>query len=304
MKRRFGVTEKIRDGWIKAGLGQGRGAHYQSFLRVRDVPSQGLSVRLPGAREGNVVQEHNLLSGLEYRCFLLLKFQPLVRFIYDQYAMLPVRRGIDIANVVGLRHPKYPGSSTEIVITTDLVAELPDRSLWPFYVKPSSELDPTNPDNAPTLEKLLLERLFWADRGKDLYVLTELNTDAVKAANLEMLFPPTLQPECDHLNIFIPEFSAIFMEAWAPDIPLRDLLGIAEQNFGLNGNNAFKLFAKAVWAHALPVDLSHSKIRHERPVSMLRTHQLYAAVPKSLSAGTLIRSLCRTSSLERVEIAP
>lgn len=291
MRRRYGVSEKLRDKWVKQGFGQGYGANYKSFHRVRDVPSPGLSVRVPGAREGDIVQEHNLLSGLEYRCFMLLRFNPLVRFIYDQYAMLPVKRGVDIAHVIGVSHPTYVGSSTAIVVTTDLVVELFDGSLWPFYVKPASELDPTNPDNIRTLEKLLIERLIWADRGKDLVVLTELNTDGVKASNLEMLFTPTVQPECDYLNALVPEFSASFQQAWSPDVSLRELLFVAEDDFGLSGNNAFKLFSKAVWAHALPIDLSQFKLRHERSVPMLSTHKNQQLLSSANNFGTLIRSL-------------
>ena len=46
--------------WIKEGRGQGRNEDYKPWLHVREVPSHGLSVRMPSLKAGRVLQLFSL----------------------------------------------------------------------------------------------------------------------------------------------------------------------------------------------------------------------------------------------------
>ena len=60
-KRDRRSDRKVIDRRLKEGRGQGRGAEYKPYLRVQDVPSQGLATRIGGWKSG---REHHFMSCL------------------------------------------------------------------------------------------------------------------------------------------------------------------------------------------------------------------------------------------------
>jgi len=83
-KRERKSTQKVIDKRLKQGRGQGRGADYQPYLRVQDVPSQGLATRIRGWKTG---REHHFLSLLECHYFFLLEWSPLIVDIREQFPL-------------------------------------------------------------------------------------------------------------------------------------------------------------------------------------------------------------------------
>jgi hypothetical protein len=59
--------------FIKEGRGQGEGADYKPFLTIHDVPSNGLSSRVPGRKTGRL---HHTLSKIERALILIYVLAP------------------------------------------------------------------------------------------------------------------------------------------------------------------------------------------------------------------------------------
>jgi len=116
-KRERKSTQKVIDKRLKQGRGQGRGADYQPYLRVQDVPSQGLATRIRGWKTG---REHHFLSPLECHYFFLLEWSPLIVDIREQFP-LDLDETRAIAADLGIRHPTNPRTREPIVMTTDFV---------------------------------------------------------------------------------------------------------------------------------------------------------------------------------------
>ena len=180
-KRRYGIDEDKIDRFLKEGRGQGCGAEYRPWLRVQDVSSFGRSSRIHSRKTG---REHHLLSDLETAVFLLLDWSNAVTDIREQF---PLERDVTrrIASEMGVRHPVDSQSRTEIVMTTDFLADLRTEDgirLIARSVKPSSELDKER-----TLEKQEIERRYWEAKDVDWGLITEQDLPAQRINNLRWL---------------------------------------------------------------------------------------------------------------------
>jgi hypothetical protein len=167
--------------FYKEGRGLGHGREYQPWLTTSDVRSHGRSHRVHGRKTERV---HHLLSDKEWRTFLFLDWCDDVTDIREQF---PLPREITrrIAERLGVRHPTDNSTRTPIVMTTDfLVDVLRDGRpcLEACFVKPSIELE-----NSRVLEKLEIERSFWAEQNIPLRIFTELEFSKVLTTNLQWL---------------------------------------------------------------------------------------------------------------------
>lgn len=166
-KQRYAWTEAKIARFTKQRRGGGAGADYKPWLTVQNVPSLGRSHRPLGMTTRRV---HHLLSDLEYRAFLDADYDPAVVDIREQFPLdrEETRR---IASRLDLQHPRDPSTGVEIVMTTDLLV---DRTVGsgivsqPIFVKYANDLGARR-----TLEKLEIERLYWAERGCSLEIRTE-----------------------------------------------------------------------------------------------------------------------------------
>lgn len=166
-RRRYSFDEDKIALFHKEGRGKGRGADYKPWLTVQDVPSLGRTHRLRGLKTG---RQHHLLSDIEWRFFLLFDWADDVEDIREQF---PLDRAVTkrIAGEMGVRHPTDPTTKVPVVMTTDLVVDaVRDGRLVTLArtVKPAAELAKPR-----ILEKLEIERRYWAERGIDWGILTE-----------------------------------------------------------------------------------------------------------------------------------
>ena len=166
-KRRYGMDEDKITRFQKEGRGQGLGAEYKPWLTVQDVSSLGRSTRIHSHKTG---REHHLLSDIETAVFLLLEWSDQVIDIREQFPLDrdETRR---IAADMGVRHPVDTQSRTDIVMTTDFVANVRQgnaTTLVARSVKPAGELDKDR-----TLEKQEIERRYWAAKDVDWGLITE-----------------------------------------------------------------------------------------------------------------------------------
>jgi hypothetical protein len=266
MSKRKGASPENVLSWIANGDGQGELKNYKPFLHVRDVPSQGRSAIDLGLK---TMRSHYYLSDLEYASHVLAEYATNVVDIREQFALLPWEETQQIAQELGIRHPTYPGTSTPIVVTTDIVLTMSDSSKFPYIalsVKMSDELDIKNKSAKRTLEKLLIEKKYWERKSIPWILCTEKNIPIIRAYNLDF-FRNTLQRyELDYLNQLLPDFVNKFCETWSPNLSLTELLAKLGKIFSISKDKAFVLLGRAIWSRLIPVDLDSVMFEHQRPI--------------------------------------
>ena len=180
-RRRYSFDETKLKRFAKEGRGTGHGSDYRPWLQVQDVPSHGRSTRIHSYKTG---RQHHLLSDLETGLFLILDWADHVVDIREQF---PLDRDVTrmLAAKMGVVHPRDVQTKTDIVMTTDLLVDVRldgGVSLIALSVKPASKLE-----GARTLEKLELERRFWARINVPWYLVTERELHAVRIGTLRWL---------------------------------------------------------------------------------------------------------------------
>jgi hypothetical protein len=256
--RRFRTQQDI-ERYVAQGFGQGAGVDYKPWLRVQDVPSRGRSRKVQGLKTGRI---HHVLSDLEYRYLAALEFSERVVDIREQFPLLPVASLQDIARRRGIRYPLYAGTTVPFVMTTDFVVTVKsdDGSVSEFArtVKYADELAPGD-RLARTLEKLELEKAFWAQRGVDWKLVTEASMSDVIASNLVWLrggaeIARELQDDALQAS-----FVGAIADAGTHDRTLSSLLRTVSYRLRMPYPDAVRLFRHLVWHKVLLVDL-------ERPI--------------------------------------
>lgn len=266
MLKRWGATPKNVLSWIARGDGQGEGKNYRPFLHVRDVPSSGRSAMVLCLKTGRT---HHYLSDLEYFHHILSEYEPSVEDIREQYALLPWEETQEIAKRLGIRHPVYPGTKTPLVMTSDIVLTIRRTGLLGYgvvCVKPSSMTDPQNPRTRRVLEKLLVEKTYWEQRGIPWRLSTEKDIPMTRVRNLDMLRTSLVSTELDWLLQYMSVFIELFNRSWTSEYTLSEIIDRVSNLIGLDRNGCFALFGRAVWLSRLPVDLDTEVIAHDYPL--------------------------------------
>lgn len=166
---------------LKQGRGRGHGEKYKPFLTVREVPSRGLSHRIKGWTTSRV---HHFLSNLEKNYFYLLDWSSLVVDIREQFP-LPIEDTMMISERLGVRHPTDPKTKESTIMTTDFLVDLLSEGksvMVARSVKMSQDLG-----SKRVLEKLEIERTYWAERKVDWGIVTELDIPKAVAEYVEWI---------------------------------------------------------------------------------------------------------------------
>lgn len=200
--------------WLKKKSGEKQLGEYKPFLTVRDVPSRGFVHRIRGWKTHRI---HHLFSNMELGYFLLLEWDKSVLDIREQYP-IPLHETQDIAERLGIRHPRKPGTQELVIMTTDFLVDRSTsqgRIRTAHAVKPSKELA-----GKRTLEKLEIERTYWVEKGIDWTIVTELEIPEAFSKNILLLhsfwFPER-----------IPEHAKRYMKI------------VAQELLGSNSTNSF-----------------------------------------------------------------
>lgn len=171
---------------IDEGRGQGTGKDYKPWITIHDLASKGVSSRVLGRTTGRI---HHFLSRNETAFFYILDASDKVIDIREQYPLLPVTETVEIADGLGIRHPRDPVNRYPYVMTTDFVITTGSGCVA-RSVKLSSELEKPR-----VLEKLEIERRYWERRGIEWRIVTEKEIDFQKAGNLEWIYRSWYYPE-------------------------------------------------------------------------------------------------------------
>jgi hypothetical protein len=164
------------------GYGRGRNEAYKAWLDVRSFSSSGVSYRVSGV---TVKRPYTLFSNEEYRLFLLLDHQGGFDDIREQF---PLDREMTLAAAreAGIRHPRYPQSQCEMVMTLDflVIRELPSGpKVYGVSSKPEGKLQ-----DERTIEKEEVMRRACLTAGIVPVVVSPKLLNTVRADNIEWIY--------------------------------------------------------------------------------------------------------------------
>lgn len=265
-KRRRLVTEKSIARRIKAGRGIGRLADYKPWLRIQDVPSLGLACRSKGWKTTRV---HHFLSQLELHYFYSLEWAQTVVDIREQFPLLPLEETISIAANCGIRHPVHPRTKHPIVITTDFVITVRHNSL--DIDEPRTLKYKTDLCSRRTLEKLEIERRYWAARAKRLLIVTEVSFPKVLAKNVEWVHPYRSVDNFSQIDDlqFSLIASTVLQTVRTQMARLRDLTIQLDDRMGLESGTSLSITRHLIANRHLEVDML-KPINPREPLKLLK----------------------------------
>jgi len=248
------------DRWIAAGYGQGDGACYKPFMYVRDVPSIGTSSMVKSRVTGRT---HHYLSRQEFKVHLEAEYSRYTKNIREQYALLPLAETQQIASDLGVRHPTYPTTKTPTVMTTDLLLTLDRPSgeqLLAISVKLAKDLTPRN------LEKLLIEKVYWNQRGVKWVLITEKEISTHRVNNL-CFFELSLADDCVLSSPITPEvFSRRFEANCRQGLSFNAIMAKSTRELDLDVHTGHALLGQAVWSHQSRLDIEKDTLTHRGSV--------------------------------------
>lgn len=222
--RRAPITSDDVSRWKAQGLGLGETVSYKPWIDVRCFSSRGRMSRRPGVTTGRM---HHLFSDNESFFFLMADYAADVVDIREQFPLFPESATQRIASSLEVRHPRYPGSRTPIVMTTDFLLTRIDRagkrSLLAYSIKSVDDL--RGRGRKSVLTKLEIERRYWLLRGIPWYLFTNAEFDKTVIDNLEWLSYFTVDHGV-HPDAFVKQLPR-FLEAF--DTPSLQGLTLAER---------------------------------------------------------------------------
>jgi hypothetical protein len=174
-------SEKAIEKFRLEGRGNGEGKHYLPWIHVAEVSSSGRSRRAFGIK---TQREHHFLSDVEWNLFLLLEYSQDIVDIREQF---PLDRDLtlEIAALLGIKHPYYPGTHVPTVMTTDfLVTRVRNGQtvLEAFDTKREEEAE-----DARSLEKLQIQRTYLEGVGIPHHLVFHSGIPVNKARNIEWI---------------------------------------------------------------------------------------------------------------------
>lgn len=170
------------------GRGKGEGRHYKPWIGVLEFSSRGRSRRVAGVKTG---REHQLFSDVEWELFLLLEW---ARNVIDIREQFPLDRELtlEIAAMLRIRHPVYPGTKVPAVMTVDFLATEErngSRSLVAYNAKRTEEAE-----DARSLEKLEIQRYYFQGIGSPHHLVFSSQIPPNTVRNLTWIRGGILKP--------------------------------------------------------------------------------------------------------------
>ena len=272
MKKRKGITDRDVEVWLSQGLGQGEGNDFKPALRVQDVPSDGEGWEAPVLLHREREHPHQFLSRLEMTTGFVYDWLG-AKQIREQYAVLSSTKDrsetIEIADRLGIRHPCYRGTRTNIIVTTDMVVTMPGNKAVAVYCKPRALLDPATAKGRRNIEKRSIEEIYWSRRPNTTFeVVDEFTYPEVLKQNLCDVRGRLFQFEHDHLVPREPEAVRLFMACWSVSRCLHDILCDVIAKMGLLPLQAANLVYRAVWYGRIPVKLAEARFHPNQLVRL------------------------------------
>ncbi|MHA6136531.1 TnsA endonuclease N-terminal domain-containing protein [Pseudomonas mohnii] len=264
------VTQEKIDKRIAAGDGQGVREEYVPWIKVRAFPSHGTSHIVPGVK---VHRAHHLLSNAEYHYHVILEHDRSIIDIREQFPLLPAAETHAIASSLNIRPPVYPGASVPLVLTSDFLITQVDSAgkerLVARTVKYAKEIeDAPKAEQDRLLEKLEIERLFWARRNIEWKLVLYERISQVRIRNLLILRSYALISPVLVTEKKISQMLEVISTARTDEIPLKTLLLKLAKALYMEYMGVKCLFFHLIWVGRLRIDLNSKIIDLSKPLHL------------------------------------
>ena len=245
-KRRSVWNESVYRKRLAEGRGQGEGIEYKPWILVHDFASRGVISRIAGSKTGRT---HHLMSTGEKNYFYLLEWSDEVTDIQEQFPLADLELAVRLATEAGIRYPRDLASNFPYVLTCDFMVRTKD-GFKARTVKPSSALD-----NTRTLEKLEIERRYWARKGIDWKIVTEQELPVAKIRNIEWLHSASKTPTIPDVAMITDAVCQYYRKG---DVSIYDAAAWAELRYGLSKGNGLQLVKRLMWEKRIPWDMNRA----------------------------------------------
>ncbi len=266
-KRKRITNQTVIKKRICMGDGQGEGSNYKPWLKIQDVPSDGLVHRIKGWKTKRV---HHFLSNLELNYFYVLEWSPVVFDIREQYPLLPLEETLAIAEQCDILHPTDPKTKEPIVMTTDFLLTVPQTLAVIQQARTIKTAETLQSQR--TLEKLEIERRYWHNRNIDWAIATEREIPQVLVKNVHYIHP-FFHARAENLSFLSdPELcriaTALTRRIAQENVPLTDLTAECEDKLGLQPGTALSVVRHLIATRKWLVDMN-IPIQPRRPLVFL-----------------------------------
>jgi hypothetical protein len=280
--RRAPITSDDVNRWKAQGLGLGETAAYKPWIDVRCFSSKGRMSRPLGATTGRM---HHLFSDNEDHFFLMADYAAAVLDIREQFPLFPEDATREIARSMGIQHPKYPYSTTPVVMTTDFLLTVVNKSgcqsLAAWSIKSADELRGRN--RKAVLAKLEIERRYWLQRGVPWHLFTNEDFDQTVIDNLDWISYFMVEGEVKPVDFVaqLPKFLSVFEDTLPQALPLKGQLRACAAALGntVDLDLITDMFRFCVWHHLIDIDL-------KVPIGLQRVPVIFA-VSKAAVTGLI-----------------
>lgn len=255
MSRRRSFTKDKCEVLIKEGRGQGCGASYIPWLKVRDVPSKGLSFRVKGWKTS---RRHELLSLAEYHYFLTLEWSLSVVDIREQFPLLPIDRTLAIADDLGIIHPADPKSKLPVVMTTDFLIDHQTNGKKSHSAR-SVKKSRDDLSSKRTIEKMEIERRFWKEQGVDFGIIVDQDIPNDFVKNIDWLHKAFWIDDMEEVNpslISLVE-DALYKKIASISQGVAKIALSLDEELGLSHGTCLWIVKHCIATRKWEVDLSH-----------------------------------------------
>ncbi|PAJ74105.1 heteromeric transposase endonuclease subunit TnsA [Pseudoalteromonas sp. NBT06-2] len=264
MKKRKGITRKIRDGWIERWeLDNSQSALYFSFIKTQDIKSYGSKARVPDFCDDS--QDRNLLSTNERLFFYRLRFSKRFVWIKEQYPLLPLARAMAVAKELKLKYPTYPYTSNiEVVMTSDFYCQDFTGQQYVYSIKDEKQFAKATERQKRNIEaKLKIEKLFWESQGVKWFLILSNSIKNTFSQNLgQIIASHKLSPL---LKVLRQRWLNVFKEVLNNGYGerLSYLMEVTAQQLNITYEDAVELFQHCVWHREIKASLSTIRLRFE-----------------------------------------
>ncbi|ANE45862.1 hypothetical protein SY83_05575 [Paenibacillus swuensis] len=250
--------------WVKEGRGKGTGEGYKPWLTAKSVPSRGKTHRPKGIK---TAREHLFLSDWEYFYFLLVDWSRLVVDIREQFPLLDelgldITETVSIAEELGVEHPIDPPGNELKVMTTDFLIDLHKQQLAVSFKKSDSI-------TTREVEKMEIERMYWARRGLKWELVTEKDIPLVYVKNIEYVHS-TYYFDDYHISPAIVEKAKRIMEPLflKGEKKLTDITNFCDDRLGLQPGESLTIARYCIVSKQWKINMEEL-IETNQPLALL-----------------------------------
>lgn len=248
---------------IESGLGQGEGKNYKPYIDVIHVSTKGRATREKGWKTERI---HHFLSDLETMVFYLYEFAENVIDIREHFPLVEDFKEFETTLDRKLKKRLVNQKTDEqFVITTSFLLTIKEADGHLRYVARAVK-DSRQIDKDAAIDRLEIQRRYWASRGIDFGLITNRDIPKQKAKNIEMLHSSYWLEDYD-FSKWDKEFllENLQQEMSQSKLTVQEVVQDFDDLFELEKGTGLLMYKHLIATKKIEVDLT-SPLRFDRPI--------------------------------------